>query len=61
MKPDLTDVETEALSRLLRDTIDDDRYPLSPRVQMWKGILAKLRQEPKREPTKERNSGASSR
>jgi hypothetical protein len=26
--PDLTDEETEALVRLLRKTIDEDRYPL---------------------------------
>jgi hypothetical protein len=50
MKPDLTDEETDALARLLRDTIDADRYPLSPRVQMWKGILAKIRPEAKPEP-----------
>ena len=43
MKPDLTVEETGALARLLRDTIDADRYPLSPRVQMWMGILAKVR------------------
>jgi hypothetical protein len=42
--------ETNAFARLLRDTIDADRYPLSPRVQMWKGILAKIRPEPKPEP-----------
>jgi len=60
MKPDLTDEETDALARLLRDTIDADRYPLSPRVQMWKGILAEIRPEPKRQPRKERISGASS-
>jgi hypothetical protein len=35
MKPDLTDEETDALARLLRDTIDADHYPPSPRVQMW--------------------------
>ena len=50
MKPDLTDEETDALVRLLRETIDADRYPLSPRVQMWKGILAKIRPEAKPEP-----------
>jgi hypothetical protein len=38
--------ETDALARLLRDTIEADRYPLSPRVQMWKGILAKIRLKP---------------
>jgi len=46
MKPDLTDQETDALARLLRETIDADRYPFVPRVQMWTGILAKIRLEP---------------
>jgi hypothetical protein len=41
--PDLTDEETAALTRLLRDTIDNDRYPLSPRIQTLRGILAKFR------------------
>jgi hypothetical protein len=50
MMLDLTDEETDALARLLSRTIDDDRYPLSPRVQTLKGILAKLRPEPVREP-----------
>jgi hypothetical protein len=50
MKPDLTDEETDALARLLRDTIDADRYPLSPRIQLLKGILAKIRPESAREP-----------
>ena len=47
---DLTDEETDALTRLLSRTIDNDRYPLSPRVQTLKGILAKIRPEPAREP-----------
>jgi len=47
---DLTEEETDALARLLRQTIDDDRYPLSPRVQTLKEILAKIRPEPAREP-----------
>jgi hypothetical protein len=42
--------ETDALARLLRDTIYADHYPLWPRVQMWKGILAKIRPEAKPEP-----------
>jgi hypothetical protein len=32
MTPDLTDEETVALVRLLSETINDDRYPLSPRL-----------------------------
>jgi hypothetical protein len=47
---DLTDEETAALVRLLSDTIENDRYPLSPRVQLLKAILAKIRPEPAREP-----------
>jgi len=43
MTPDLTDEETTALVRLLSDTINNDRYPLSPRIQTLKAILAKLR------------------
>ena len=50
MTLDLTDEETEALARLLRQTIGDDRYPLSPRVQLLKAILGKLRPEPTRVP-----------
>jgi hypothetical protein len=40
---DLSDEEAAALARVLNDTIDGDRYPLSPRVQMLQGIRAKLR------------------
>jgi hypothetical protein len=37
------------LTRLLTNTIDADRYPLSPRIQMLKGILGTIRPEPARE------------
>ena len=47
---DLNDKETAALARLLTTTIDGERYPLSPRIQMLKAILAKMRPEPVREP-----------
>ena len=50
MTLDLTDEETDALARLLSRTIDDDRYPLSPRVQILQAVLAKIRPEPPREP-----------
>src|SRR5215813_14540481 len=39
MHLDLTEEETAALACLLRRTIDDDRYPLSPRIQTLKTIL----------------------
>jgi len=48
MNLELTDEETAALIRLLRNAIDDDRYPLSPRVQTLRAILGKLRPEPAR-------------
>jgi hypothetical protein len=50
MMLDLTEEETDALARLLRGTIDGDRYPLSPRVQTLKAILAKIQAEPAHEP-----------
>ena len=42
MTLDLTDDETAALVQLLRRTIGDDRYPLSPRLAPLKAILAKI-------------------
>jgi hypothetical protein len=53
MQLDLTDDETAALTRLLTNTIDADRYPLSPRIQALKAILGKIRPEPVREPLPE--------
>ena len=50
MMLDLTEEETDALAKLLSRTIDDDRYPLSPRIRTLRAILAKLRPEPVREP-----------
>jgi hypothetical protein len=50
MTLDLSDEETAALTRLLSNTIDADRYPLSPRIQTLKAILGKIRPEPVREP-----------
>ena len=39
---DLTEDDRAELLRLLRQAIDGDRYPLSPRVRRWKGMLTKL-------------------
>jgi hypothetical protein len=39
---DLTDEESFALRNLLTQTIENDRYPLSPRIQTLRGILAKF-------------------
>jgi hypothetical protein len=38
----LTQDEKPALVALLKRTIDGDRYPLSPRIGVLRGILAKL-------------------
>jgi hypothetical protein len=50
MQLDLTDEETAALTRLLTNTIDADRYPLSPRIQTLKAVLDKIETPPVREP-----------
>ena len=47
----LTDEETAALTRLLTNTINDDRYPLSLRIQTLKAILGKIRPEPPHAPS----------
>ena len=39
---DLTDQDRADLARLLRDLIDADRYPFSPRVRRLKELLAQL-------------------
>ena len=38
----LTDDERATLTKLVRDTIAADHYPLSPRIQRLKALLAKL-------------------
>ena len=45
----LTQDEKTALAALLKRTIADDRYPLSPRIGVLRDILAKL-QPPKPAP-----------
>jgi len=42
MPLDLTDDEERALIALLRRTLDDARFPYSPRLDPLKAILAKL-------------------
>jgi hypothetical protein len=48
MNLELADDQTEALIRVLSRTIDDDRYPLSPRIGVLKEILGMMRPEPAR-------------
>jgi len=50
MNLDLTDEQTEALIRELSQIVQNDRYPLSPRIVALKEILRQLRPEPAREP-----------
>jgi hypothetical protein len=50
MNLELNDVQAEVLTRELRNIIQNDRYPLSPRIVALKEILGQLRPEPKREP-----------
>jgi hypothetical protein len=47
---DLTDDEAAALTQELHDIVESDRYPFSPRIRTLRGVLAKLRPEPVREP-----------
>lgn len=50
MDLELSDTEAEALIQELVGIIDGARYPLSPRIQTLRAILAKLAPEPVREP-----------
>ena len=50
MHLDLTDEEAAALTQELHDIVENDRYPYSPRIRTLRGILAKLRPEPVRDP-----------
>jgi hypothetical protein len=49
MNLELTDEQTEALTRELSKIIQNDRYPFSPRIRVLKEILDQLRPEPPRE------------
>ena len=42
MRLDLTDEETFALLNLLVDTIEADRYPMSPRIRLLRAIVRKF-------------------
>ena len=45
---ELTDEQTEALIWELSQIVQNDRYPLSPRIVALKEILGQLRPEPTR-------------
>ena len=46
---DLSD-EAAALAQEAHAVVENDRYPLSPRIRTLEEVLAKLRAEPIREP-----------
>jgi len=50
MHLDLSDDEAAALANELDAIVRNDRYPLSPRIQTLRAVLAKLRAESAREP-----------
>jgi hypothetical protein len=50
MNLDLSNEEGRVLADELDAIVRNDRYPLSPRIQLLKSILGKLRPEPVREP-----------
>ena len=50
MNLELSDVQAKVLIRELHSIIQNDRYPLSPRVVALKEILGQLQPEPAREP-----------
>jgi hypothetical protein len=50
MNIELSDADITVLVVLLKRTVDDARYPLSPRVTKLREILGKLQPEPAREP-----------
>jgi hypothetical protein len=43
MRLDLTDAETLALLNLLTETIEADRFPMSPRIHIFRTILGEVR------------------
>jgi hypothetical protein len=50
MHVDLTEDEAAALTQELHEIVENYRYPFSHRIRTLRGILAKLRPEPAREP-----------
>jgi hypothetical protein len=55
MNLELNEVQAEVLTRELHSTIQNDRYPLSPRIVTLKEILGQVWPEPEREPLPRRH------
>jgi hypothetical protein len=51
MRPDLTDDDKAILVELLRETIERDRFPMSPRIRSFKAIL-RSSNRPRRDPNR---------
>jgi len=47
LNTNLTEEDRADLARILRDVIDADRYPFSPKVRRLKELLEKIDPEPK--------------
>jgi hypothetical protein len=47
---ELSDEQAAALERELRNIVENDRYPFSPRIRTLREILNMIRPEPVREP-----------
>ena len=58
-KPDLTDDELAAVVAALRKLIDEDKFPLSPRLRPLRSALAKLDPPKPKAPPKPPIAGAS--
>jgi hypothetical protein len=50
MNLQLSDEQAAALEKELRDIVENDRYPFSPRIRTLRDILHMIRPEPAREP-----------
>ena len=61
MQLDLTDEEAEALTTCVRRAIQDDSYPIAPRVGPLKNVLFKLDPMPQQRPTHSSSSGSPTR
>ena len=58
---DLTDEEAEALTTCLRRTIQDDSYPIAPRLGPLKNVLFRLDPMPQQRPTHSPSPGGPTR
>ena len=48
MPPSLSEQERADLAKILRDVIEADKYPFSPKVKRWRELLSKIDPTPER-------------